>query len=90
MGSRLNRLRLRLRKLESIDQDKAAKSTGLGAKETEREQENGPPRREESWAPDEWGQRVLEGLRRLWRQECIDAFGVHSNASGDLDVWTRV
>ena len=31
-------------------------------------------------------QRVLGALRR---QECIGAFGVHSNAGGNLDVRTR-
>ena len=56
-----------------------------------------PPRREESWALEkgaqrvlEGPQRVLEGLQRLWRQECIGAFSVHSDAGGDLDVRTRV
>ena len=50
---------------------------------------------EESWVPAEGEQQVLEGwipeglwrLWRLWRlrrQERIGAFGVHSNAGGDL------
>ena len=38
----------------------------------------------------EGGRRVLEGLRRLWRQECIGAFSVYSDAGGDLDVCTWV
>ena len=28
--------------------------------------------------------RVLEGLQRLWRQECIGAFSVHSDAGWRL------
>ena len=36
--------------------------------------------------------RVLEGLRRLQRQECTGAFSVHvhRDAGGDLEVRTRV
>ena len=42
---------------------------------------------------------VLEGLRRLQRQECIGAFSVHSDAGGRIalvcivmlvETWTRV
>ena len=46
-----------------------------GERSRKRGREAGPPRREEGWAPDEQGQRVLAGLRR---QEYIGAFSVHS------------
>ena len=45
------------------DQDEAARSAGEGARETERARKAGPPRREECWALEEGGLRVLEGLR---------------------------
>ena len=71
-------------------------SEGEGSEEIERARQAGPPRREESWAPEEGaqkvieglqrGQQVLEGLRRLRRQEFSGAFSVHSDAGGDLDV----
>ena len=34
--------------------------------------------------------QVLKRLWRLWRQQCIGAFSVHSDAGGDVDVRTGV
>ena len=81
--------------------DEAAISEEEGLEETEREQEKlglrggrqaGTLRRGDSGAGGaaEGGQRVLEELRRLQRQECIGVFIVHSDAGGDLHVRTRV
>ena len=58
-----------------------------GERNRERVRDAGPLRREEGYAAEQGGQRVLEGLRR---QECIGTFNVYSNAGGDLDVWNRV
>ena len=61
-------------------------SEGEGAEETEREKEKqglrggrkaGPPERESRyWRGCRGERQVLEGLRRLRRQECIGAFSV--------------
>ena len=61
----LNRstIRNRNRKLKLIDQDEAARSAGEGERSTERAREAGPPRREEGWAAEDRGQRVLDRIR---------------------------
>ena len=65
---------VRFRKLQLIDQDQAARSVGDLAQER-------------SWASEEGGQRVMcRGWNALLRSVCI----VNGNASGDLDVRTRV
>ena len=74
-----------------FDQDASAMSEGEEAEEPEREQEKlgvqggkkaGPLRRGATGGAAEGERRVLEGLRRLWRQEYIGAVSVHSYAGG--------
>ena len=55
-----------------IDQDEDWQERGGREKQRERARETEEGRR---LGPEEWGQRVLKGLRR---QECIGAFSVHS------------
>ena len=71
-----------------FDQDETAMSKGQGAEKIEREQEKLGLRgggTSGAAGTSEGGRRVLEGLPRLRRQECIGAFSVHSDAGGDLD-----
>ena len=75
-------VRVRVRKMLLIGQDKAARSAGEGdERNRERAREAVHPRREKSWAPAEGKQRVLEGLcrgnSRYWRAAEDAETGVH-------------